>query len=76
MKKTRIKENIDVTEIADYLYRLEALNDNLFLIRAACRNDDYLYSPEMIDGALWIINDEITTILEKMDDLINQTIED
>lgn len=76
MKKTRIRKNIDFIEISECLYRLEALNSNLFLVRAACRNDDYLYDPRIMDDGLWIINDEMTTILEKMDELINETVEE
>lgn len=64
------RKNINVAEIGDCTARLELLCDNLFLIRVGLRNEESSPLPEVIDNALAVVENEIRSLTEKIDDLL------
>ena len=70
MRKIKARENIDIAEIGDCKVRLEALCDNLFFIRIGLRNEMGQPLPEVSDNAIYVIEEEIRRLANKIENLL------
>ena len=70
MKRYKKRETINVAEIGDCTVRLNALCDNLFFIRLGLRNEMGQPLPEVSDNAIYVIEEEIKRLANKIDNLL------
>ncbi len=63
-------KNIDVIEIDECATKLKILSNNLTLVRFGLANKDIIPNPQVVDNALFVIEEEIERLAEKIADLL------
>lgn len=63
-------KNIDVVEIDECATKLKMLSSNLMLVRLGLDNKDIIPNHEVVDNALFVIEEEIERLAEKIADLL------
>lgn len=70
MPEIRTKNNIDIAEIGECAAILNMLCDNLFFIRLGIRSEECEPSPVVTDNAIFVVEEEIRKIAQKIDGLL------
>lgn len=63
-------KNIDIVEIDECITKLKMLSNNLMLVRLGLANKDVIPNDEVVDNALFVIEEEIERLAEKIADLL------
>ena len=63
-------KNIDIVEIDECTTKLKMLSNNLMLVRLGLTNKDVIPNAEVVDDALYVIEEEIERLAEKIAGLL------
>lgn len=63
-------KNIDVIAIDECTTKLKMLSNNLMLVRFGLANKDIIPNPQVVDNALFVIEEEIERLANEIDKLI------
>ncbi len=75
MSKIRTKNDIDIAEIGECTEILNMLCDNLFFIRLGLRSEECDPSPVVTDNAIFVVEEEVRRIAQKIDGLLYERVE-
>lgn len=65
-KENVIEKTVDILELSDCLMQLNFINDNLHLVRWGLVSGECI-DPKTIDNALYLINQNIESVIERID---------